>query len=70
MKALRQAILGEGNRANTIMGICAVAGGILLWLSTGELNTESIITGAGMVAAGLGLGFSRGGGTGSDTPST
>jgi hypothetical protein len=64
MDALRQAILGKGNRATSVVGICLLLGGILSWIATGEINMEA------MMAAGAGLigMLSRGGGTGSDAP--
>jgi len=66
MNSVRQAIVGRGNRANTVMGFAGfliVAGD---WLMTGKVDNETLMVALGMIAAGLG--FSRGGGTGSDTP--
>ena len=64
MQALWTAIVGEGNRKTTIVGIGALLCGVGSFLQSGELDLTTL--GVGFAAL-VGL-FSRGGGTGSDAP--
>ncbi len=64
MEAIRQAILGKGNRATSILGIAAIFVALGNFLLTGELDTTSLGVGfSGLIGL-----FARGGGTGSDKP--
>ncbi len=65
MQALWKAIVGEGNRKTTIVGVGAILCAVGAFLQSGELNLELLALGL----AGLGSMFARGGGTGSDSPS-
>ena len=64
LEQVRQAILGKGNRATTIMGVSAALVGVFVWLSTGKLDLDSFA----FIALGIGNMLARGGGTGSDAP--
>jgi hypothetical protein len=64
MLKLWQAMVGEGNRKTTFMGIGALLCGLGTFFQTGELDFVTL--GLGFTAL-VGL-FARGGGTGSDTP--
>jgi hypothetical protein len=64
MQALWKAIVGEGNRALTVIGLGAVLAAVGTFLQTGELDLTTLGVGlSGLVGV-----FARGGGTGSDAP--
>ena len=64
LESVRQAILGKGNRATTILGVSAALAGVFKWLSTGEFDVDAFA----FIAVGVAAMLARGGGTGSDTP--
>jgi len=65
LESVRQAILGKGNRYTTILGVSTVLAGVFKWLSTGEFDADAFA----FVTIGVAAMLSRGGGTGSDSPS-